>query len=114
MGPVTAGWGCLNIPPAFTRLLGHVAICGKRHSKECLKSVLGHFLGQVKGQVTRGRQMSNLAFYNVFDKLARNSETSGVAAPQKSTFDSYSNALAVLNSNIFPKINSLASRAQKV
>ena len=61
--------GCLNTPTRLTRLLGHVATCGKRHSKERQKSWrnwFSHFLGQVKGQVTRGHQRSNFAVFNIF------------------------------------------------
>ena len=32
------GGGCLNTPPRLTRLMGHVATRGKRHSKERQKS----------------------------------------------------------------------------
>ena len=56
-------------PPRLTRLMGHVATRGKRQSKERQKSwrnCFGHFLGQVKGQVTRGHQRSNLAYFNIF------------------------------------------------
>ena len=60
--------GCFNTP-RLTRLMGHVATRGKRHSKERQKSwgnCFGHFLGQVKGQVTRGHQRSNFVDFNIF------------------------------------------------
>ena len=63
-----AGGGCLNTP-RLTRLMGHLATRGKRHSKERQKewrNCFGQFLGQVKGQVTRGHQRSNLAYFNIF------------------------------------------------
>ena len=53
----------------LTQLLSHVASRGKRHSKERQKAwrnCFGHFLGQVKSQVTRGNQRSNFAFFNIF------------------------------------------------
>ena len=52
-------------PPPLTRLLGYVATRGKRHSKERQKSLLncfGHFLGQVKGQVTSDQMPQKVKF----------------------------------------------------
>ena len=70
LGAERAGPGgeCFNTP-RLTRLLGHLVTCGKRHSKERKKSwrnCFGHFLGQVKGQVTRGHQRSNFVNFNIF------------------------------------------------
>ena len=67
--PPPDGGGALKSPPPLSRLLGHVATRGKRHSKERqkpLRNHFGHFLGQVKGQVTRGHQRSNFAYFNIF------------------------------------------------
>ena len=60
----TTWWGVINDPP-ITRLLGHVATHGKQYSKECKKSWQS-YLGQVKGQVTRGHQRSKWAYINIF------------------------------------------------
>ena len=60
-----AGGGVLE-HPRLTRLMGHVETRGKRHSKERKKSALVIFLGQVKGQVTRGHQRSNFVDFNIF------------------------------------------------
>ena len=59
----------IDSPPSLTRLLSHVETCSKRGSKEREKhdettSVM--FLGQVKGQVTRGHQWPNIAFFGHF------------------------------------------------
>ena len=53
----------------LTRLLGHVATRGKRHSNDrqkTLRNYCGHLIGKVKGQVARGNRRSNLALFNVF------------------------------------------------
>ena len=56
--------GALERPP-FTRLQGHVATRIKRHSKKrqnSCRNYFGRFLGQVKGQVTRGQRSSKVKF----------------------------------------------------
>ena len=91
------GWGVWTLH-RLTRLLGHVAARGKRHSKERQKlwrNWFGHFIGQVKCQVTRGHEMSNLAYFNIinrpiYDKLAHNTGTRRARVKDQSTFDSSS------------------------
>ena len=56
-------------PPLLTRLLGHLATSGRRRSKARQKSFrkyFGHFLGQVKGKVTRGHRRSNFPYFSLF------------------------------------------------
>ena len=53
------GGGCLNTPPRLSRLLRIVEQNGKRRSKAREKSFrnhFGHFLAQVKIDVTRGQK----------------------------------------------------------
>ena len=59
LGATRAGPGGLNTPPPLTRLLVHLAISGRQRSKARQKSFrkyFSHFLGQVKGKVTRGHR----------------------------------------------------------
>ena len=108
--------------PPLTRLLGHVATRNKRHSNERQinnKKLLVIFLGQVKGHVTKGHQMSNLAYFNIisrpiFDKLAlaHNSVTRRVL--RKSAFESSFNALSLPCLQIWSKINGLDSTEEKL
>ena len=83
LGAERAGPGVFEQPP-LTRLLGRVATRSKRHSKErkIVTKLLRSFLGQVKGQVTRGHQRSNFAFPTFFYKSAHNSGTGRDAAPR--------------------------------
>ena len=97
--------------------LCYIATCGKRHSKERKKSwrnCFGHFLGQVKNQVTRGHQRSNFVISAFFYKSAHNSGTRRATAPGKSAFDSSINVLSLTCPQISSKINGLASREQKL
>ena len=73
------------------------------------------FLGQVKGHVTRVHQGLIWPILTLFDELAHNSWTRRATAPRKSSFNSPFNALlSVVSSQIWPKINGLASREQKL
>ena len=102
-------------PSPLTRLLGHVATRGKRHSKERQKSLrncLGHFLGQFIGQITRGHPRSNFAFLTFIYKSTHNSETRRATAPRKGAFDSFFNTLSLRCPQIWPKTNGLAFREQ--
>ena len=114
--------------PPLTRFLGHVATRGKRHSKErqtLLRNCCGHFLGHVKGQVTRGHQRSNFAFFNIFSyKSTHNSRTGSdqvlpskcpgrASAPRWIALDSPFNVLSITGPQICRKINGLAYREQK-
>ena len=71
------GRGCLYTPPLLTRLLGHLATSGRRRLKALQKSFrkyFGHFLGQVKGKVTRGHRRSNFPDFfviSIFFSLRR-------------------------------------------
>ena len=63
-----------------------------------MTKLLQSFLGQVKGQIARGHQRSNLTHFNIinrpiFDKLAHNSGTRRAKVLRKSAFDSSFNAL---------------------
>ena len=83
--------------PRLTRLLGHVATRGKRHSKERQKSwrnCFSHFLGQVKGQVIRVTKGRILLISIFFYKAAHNSGTRRATASEKSAFDSSFNVLS--------------------
>ena len=65
--PRPAG-GCLNTP-LLTRLLGHVATSGKRHSKARQKSFrnyFDHFFAEVNIEVTRGQHRSNFPVFGIF------------------------------------------------
>ena len=66
--PPPARRGCVE-PPFISAPGLRSDTRGKRHSKERQKSsrnYFGNFLGQVKAQVTRGQQRSNLAYFNIF------------------------------------------------
>ena len=65
------GRGCLfeHPPPHLTRLLRHVAtrgIGGVRKSVKNNDEMTSVVLGQVKGQVTRGHQRSDFAYFDNF------------------------------------------------
>ena len=66
LGAARTGPGVFEHPP-LARLLGHIATCGMRHSKDHKKimtKLLRSFcLSQVKGQVTKGQIWPFLTFF---------------------------------------------------
>ena len=72
-----------------------------------MTKLLRSFLGQVKGQVTRGHQRSNLAYFNIFFS------TNWRKACELEELPCCAKAHSIGCLQIWPKINSLASKRAK-
>ena len=60
------GGGVWTLPSNSAPVMQGHAVSGIRKSQKSWWNDFGHFLDQVKGQVTRGHQKSNFADLNIF------------------------------------------------
>ena len=114
LGAERAGPGVFEHHP-LTRLLGHVATRGNRHSKEHQRSWRNccHFLVQVKGQVTKSPEVA-LCWFQHFSTnrlITRNQKS---YSDGENVFDGSFNAFSPAYSQIWYKINCLASIESKL